>query len=106
MADHVENEELPQEQQSVQEGNGYEEPPRKRYKITSEEEENAWNLLLEMMDYVTEQFENYTKEKDIKESVLAVNPVPSNMTKVRRLDMYLSNERRKEKVGIGFRVHF
>ena len=63
MADHVENEELPQDWQSVQEGNGYEEPPRKRFKITSEEEEKAWNLPQEMMDYVTEQFENYIKKR-------------------------------------------
>ena len=45
------------------------EPPRKRFNIISEDEENGWDLREEMLQYVNEHFENYIKEKDLKESL-------------------------------------
>ena len=92
MADNETNEE-PQQIQEVLPGEREEEevvePPRKRFKITSEEEENAWTLPEEMLEYVNEQFENYINEKDLKESILSLHPIPSNMRKVKKLDIFL-----------------
>ena len=92
MADNEANEE-PQQIQEVLPGEREEkevvEPPRKRFNITSEEEENAWTLPEEMLEYVNEQFENYIKEKDLKESILSLHPIPSNMRKVKKLDIFL-----------------
>ena len=83
----------PQQVQEVlaeeREGEEVVEPPRKRFKITSEEEENAWSLPDEMLEYVNEQFEKYIKEKDLKESIMSLHPIPSNMRKVKKLDMFL-----------------
>ena len=92
MADNETNEE-PQQIQEVLAGEREEEEvvesPRKRFKITSEEEENAWTLPEEMLEYVNEQFENYINEKDLKESILSLHPIPSNMRKVKKLDIFL-----------------
>ena len=72
------------------EGDNVVEPSRKRFRITTEEEENAWELPEEMLEYVNVQFGNYIKERDLKDCVLSLNPVPSNnMRKVKRLDMFL-----------------
>ena len=92
MAENVENVVVHQAEQEVQgeeEQVAVEEPSRKRFKIQSGGEENAWELPQEMLDYVIDQFETYIKEKDIKDKVLSINPVPTNMRKVRKLDMYL-----------------
>ena len=42
-----------------------------------------------MLEYVNEQFEKYIKEKDLKESIMWLHPIPSNMRKVKKLDMFL-----------------
>ena len=86
MAENVENVVVHQAEQEVQgeeEQVAVEEPSRKRFKIQSGGEENAWELPQEMLDYVIDQFETYIKEKDIKDKVLSINPVPTNMRKVR-----------------------
>lgn len=77
-----------------------EEPARKRFRIQSEAEGNAWELTEEMLQYVTEQFEIYIKEKDVKEEILDKNPIPKNMKKVRKLDFFLQKlmtEKKKRK---------
>ena len=43
----------------------------------------------EKLEYVNEQFENYIKEKDLKESILSLHPIPSNMREVKKLDMFI-----------------
>ena len=77
--------------ETIQEDKREDEPPRKRFKIESEEDRNKWELPREMLDYVKENFENYIKEKDVKETILTDNPRPRNIKPVRKLDTYLND---------------
>ena len=42
-----------------------------------------------MLEFVNEQFKNYITEKDPKESILSLHPIPSSIRKVKKLDMFL-----------------
>ena len=78
------------------------EPPRKRFKIASEEEENEFTLSADMLDFVHENFEVYIKEKCLKENILDIHPKPKNMNKVRKLDTFMQDlmKERKKKVEL------
>ena len=44
-----------------------------------------------MAKYANSNFNQYVQERDSKESILTENPVPSNITEVKKLDEFMSN---------------
>lgn len=48
-----------------------------------------WELPSGMLEFIEQNFEVYIKEKSLKENILAKHPVPKNMKKVRKLDIFL-----------------
>ena len=44
-----------------------------------------------MAKYATSHFNQYVQERDSKESILTENPVPSNITEVKKLDKFTSH---------------
>ena len=41
--------------------------------------------------YPNSHFNQYVEERDLKESILTENAVPSNITEVKKLDEFMSN---------------
>lgn len=56
------------------------EPPRKRFKIFSQEEEFKWDLPNEMLGYFKGNCDKSIPEKDIKDQVMITNPRLENLT--------------------------
>lgn len=59
-----------------------------------------WTLPSEMALYAHKYFERYVQEKDMRDSVIGENPVPTNFIKTRRLDEHfkeLLDEKRKRR---------
>ena len=44
-----------------------------------------------MAKYASSHFNQYVQERDLKESILTENPVPSNITEVKKLDEFISH---------------
>ena len=64
------------------------EPPskRKRFQALSEEAQFIWDLPAGMADYANKYLKNFVPEKDIKDSILTTNPVPSSIQGPKKLD--------------------
>ena len=41
--------------------------------------ENKWNLPTQLLSYVTKYMLTHVSEKDIREKILAINPIPYNV---------------------------
>jgi len=75
--------------------------PRKRFKL-SNEDNNAWELPDGMLKYVEQHFEEYIKEKKVKEEILVKYPIPNYMKKVKKLDEFFQElmKEKKKKVEL------
>ena len=74
---------------------------RQRFEALAEEEQHEWQLPDELVRYSNKYFEKFVQEKSLKDSVLLENPVPTNVTELRKLDGYFKElleekNRRKE----------
>ena len=64
----------------------------------AEEDQNGYELPTELVEYVDKYFNKFVPDKEIKDSVLFGNPVPSNIQKPKSLDDFykdLLEEKRK-----------
>ena len=65
--------------------------PSKRVTILKQDDQFNWVLPDDMAKYANSHFNHYIQERDLKESFLTENPVPSNITKVKKLDEFMSH---------------
>ena len=65
--------------------------PSKRFTILNLNNQFKWVLTDDMAKYANSNFNQYVQERDSKESILTENPVPSNITEVKKLDEFMSN---------------
>ena len=65
--------------------------PSKRVTILNQDDQFNWVLPDDMAKYDNSHFNQYIQERDLKESILTENPVPSNITKVKKLDEFMSH---------------
>lgn len=67
-----------------------EEPSAKRARFELDDDSHdSWELPAALCDYVHKYMKSHIPDKDVKEKVLAQNPVPSNIRKVPELDSYI-----------------
>ena len=66
-------------------------PPHKRFKVTTEEDRYRYEILDALIDYANDNFETYILEKEVKSSILLENPVPNNIDPVKKLDDVLKS---------------
>lgn len=59
------------------------------FQITSESESDKWELPGGMTDYVSQQFECFTPEKDAEENLVIIQSVPDNVRSVKKIWMIL-----------------
>jgi len=66
-------------------------PPSKvsRFELETGLEENSWSLPENMLDYVNKYINIKIPDKEIKEKIMALNPVPNNIHQVPDLDGYM-----------------
>ena len=60
--------------------------PSKRFNILNQDNQFKWVLPDDVAKYVNFHFNKYVQERDLKESILTKNPVPSNNTEVKKLE--------------------
>ena len=58
----------------------------KRFNILNQDNQFKWVLPDDMAKYANFHFNKYVQERDLKESILTENPVPSNNTEVKKLE--------------------
>ena len=56
---------------------------------TAESAENEWSLRTSMVEYIHRYMNANIPAKEIKEKILSLNPVPSNIKRVPELDSYI-----------------
>ena len=61
---------------------------RQRFEALADDEQNEWQLPEEMVKYLNRYSDKFIQEKSLKDSVLLVNPVPTNVPKPKRLDCF------------------
>lgn len=54
-----------------------------RFRATSSEKKHKWKLPRDMARYVNKHLNKYIPEKDLKDSIMDQNPVPSNVRQFR-----------------------
>ena len=66
-------------------------PPSKvsRFELETGLEENSWSLPENMLDYVNKYINIKIPDKEIKEKIMALNPVPNRIRQVPDLDGYM-----------------
>ena len=64
---------------------------RLRFQATSNEEHFKWSLPDDVAEYANKNMKRYVPDKDIKDSVLLENPVPSNINSSFVLDDFLKS---------------
>ena len=64
-------------------------PAKRFFKPISADTAYDWELPQDMLDHAIEQFHTFYPEQTLKESVLSMRPVPSNMIKVPTLDDFI-----------------
>ena len=67
---------------------GKQQPP-KRFTIFNQDDQFKGALPDDMAKYANSHFNQYVQERDLKESILTKNPVPSNITGVKKLDEFM-----------------
>ena len=60
--------------------------PSKRFNILNQDNQFKWVLPDDVAKYANFHFNKYVQERDLKESILTKNPVPSNNTEVKKLE--------------------
>ena len=75
-------------EESFEEGNS---TKSHRFQIISKSESHKLELPGEMADYVNHQFEWFIPEKDVKESLLVLQPVPENVRGIKKLDHFIKS---------------
>lgn len=76
------------------------EEQHQRFKVTTEEERCKYSLTKSMANYANEQFEIFIPDKELKEAVLMLNPVPDNIDPTKKLDDFVrSILKEKRKTG-------
>ena len=61
---------------------------RQRCEALAEKEQHEWELPDELASYANKYFQKFVHKKNLKDSILNENPVPTNITKPRKLDEY------------------
>ena len=61
---------------------------RQRCEALADEEQLDWELPDELASYVKKNWQKFVQDKNVKDSILNENPVPTNTTKSRKLDEY------------------
>ena len=67
------------------------EQPSKRFTILNQDDQFKWILPDDMAKHANSHFNQYIQERDLMESILTENPVPSNITEVKKLDEFMSH---------------
>ena len=68
-----------------------EQQPSKRFTIFNQDDQFKWVLPDDTAKYANSYFNQYVQERDLKESILTENPVPSNIAEVKKLDGFMSH---------------
>ena len=63
----------------------------KRFTIFNQDDQFKWVLPDDTAKYANSYFNQYVQERDLKESILTENPVPSNIAEVKKLDGFMSH---------------
>ena len=92
-SDNSEDLDLTEQDQSKAEEDEIHPPPAKiqRFELKVADEENEWELPTTMEKYVSKYTDTRIAEKDLKEKVTWVNPVPSNIKKPEEIDSYIKD---------------
>ena len=61
---------------------------RQRCEAFADEEQHEWDLPDELASYANKYLQKFVEDKNLKDSILNENPVPTNITKPRKLDEY------------------
>lgn len=61
---------------------------RPRFEALADEKQYDYELPDEMADYLNKYMDKYVPDKDLKDSIMTENPVPSNVNKPKKLDGY------------------
>ena len=61
---------------------------RQRCEALADKEQREWELPDELASYANKYLQKFVKEKSLKDSILNENAVPTNITKLRKLDVY------------------
>ena len=61
---------------------------RPRFEALADEKQYDYELPDEMANYLNKYMDKYVPDKDLKDSVMTENPVPSNVNKPKKLDGY------------------
>ena len=59
-----------------------------RFELKPENIENEWNLPTQLASYVKKYMSTHISEKDIREKILATNPIPHNVKGTQKLDEF------------------
>ena len=59
-----------------------------RCEALADEEQHKWELPDELASYANKYLQKFVQDKSLKDSILNENPVPTNITKPRKLDEY------------------
>ena len=62
---------------------------RQRCEALADEEQHEWELPDKVAFYANKYLQKFVQDKNLKDSLLNENPVPTNITKPRKLDEYL-----------------
>ena len=65
--------------------------PSKRFTILNQDDQFKWVLPDDVAKYANSHFNQYVQERDLKKSILTEDPVPSNITEVKKLDEFMSH---------------
>ena len=61
---------------------------RQRCEALADEEQQEWEIPDELASYANKYLQKFVQDKSLKDSILNENPVPTNITKPRKLDEY------------------
>ena len=61
---------------------------RRRCEALADKEQREWELPDELASYANKYLQKFVQDKSLKDSILNENPVPTNITKPRKLDEY------------------
>ena len=83
----------PEVQPGVVEKEDEKEPPRKRarFEINPTNNDSNWELSQNLVDYVHQHMQEHIPPRDLKEGIMEINPIPTNIRKVPELDNYIKN---------------
>ena len=74
-------------------------PPLKRFTVVSSDDQHKWNLPQDMAEYANEHMQTFIPEKDVSESIMLPNPVPSNIDTPQKVDDFLVSLMTKNEIA-------